>query len=944
MLRPWLLALAALVSTVPTLAQRVEPAAPAHWNVSQGDLAAEDGWIFGRLDNGMRYAIRRNNRPEATALVRLEIATGRLDEQDGEVGAAHYVEHMAFNGSTNVPEGEMIRLLERLGLEFGADTNAATAFDYTQYRLDLPRAEESLLDTALMLMRETASELRFDPAAVERERGILLAERRDRTTYELANSADQVDFMFPGSRFSSRFPIGNREDIATIDAGRLKQFWQRNYIPGKATVVVVGDFDPAIVEAKIRARFSDWQPAPVLPQPDAGPSDPTYRGATDIYLDPALDEQVVIFRNGAWVDEPDSRTARERALLRAIGAQIVNRRLQRLALSDNPPFRSAGFRTGDVFETARQTSLNISTVEGQWQRGMAVALAEYRRAMTFGFTEAEIAEQVARLRTGYENAVAGAATRSNAAFAASAIALARDEAVPVSPADQLALFERVAERATPDAVLAALRDYTLPLDEALIRFQGRSEPAGGAAALRAAFDTAVAAGVAPPETTAAVPFAYTEFGAPGAVVADSVEPALGIRTVRFANGVMLNLKRTELEQDRVRVALTLDGGSLMDTRAAPLGTALTALLPSGGLGKHSIDELQTVLAGRTVGAAFATDSDSFRLDAATTPRDLELQLQLISAYVTDAGYREEAIVRYRNGLDDYFARLDATPRSVLSVRENEILSDNDPRFRLQPKADYQALDFTSLQATLGDRMAHGALELALVGDIDEDAAIALVARTLGALPPREEVFRTYADNRDRGFTADRSRRVLHHAGEANQALVRKVWPTIDDSDVAIVSSLNLLRSIVDLEVTDVLRERLGKTYTPMVSNAQSDVYPGYGTFGITATVEPAEVDPTSAAIAETMASLIAAPVNADTFQRARQPILERLDNLLKSNSGWISLARRAQSKPDDILRYVTARSRYEQLTPADIQALAARYLDPAQAVEIVVLPKPPSAQ
>ncbi|MFN4112948.1 MAG: M16 family metallopeptidase [Sphingomonadaceae bacterium] len=944
MLKPFFFAIAALLLATTPLAAREAAPDQVTWAFEQSDLAAEEGWIFGTLDNGMRYIIRRNDRPEGTALVRMEVEAGRLDEREGERGLAHYVEHMAFNGSTNVPEGEMVKLLERLGLAFGADTNAATAFDYTQYRLDLPRNDPALLDTALMLMRETASELLFEAEAVERERGVLLAERRDRTTYSLLATADQIDFMFPGSRFSSRFPMADREDVATADAATLKSFWQRNYIPAKTTLVVVGDFDPAEVEAKIRARFAGWQAAPAHPQPDAGPFDPDYRGATDIYLDPALDEQVVLFRNGPWLDEPDSRANRERDLLRTVATGIVNRRLQRQALGDNPPFRSAGFGTGNVFETARQTSLTVNAIEAQWQRGMAAALVEYRQALAFGFTEAEVAEQLARLRTSYENAVAAAATRSNAAHAASAIALARNAQIPVAPAEQLALFEAVAARATPALVLEALTQHALPLDDALIRFQGRTAPAGGKAALRQAFDAAMAAEVQAAAASAASTFAYTDFGSAGSVVSDTVEPVLGIRTVRFANGVMLNLKRTELEQDRVRVALTLDGGSLLDTREAPLGTALTALFASAGLGKHSFDELQTVLAGRTVGAAFTSDADAFRLDATTTPRDLELQLQLIAAYMTDPGYRSEAVTRYRNGLDDYFARIEATPRGVLSVREGEILSDNDPRFMLQPREAYAALDFTSLQSTLGERLGRGAVELALVGDIDEAEAIALVGRTLGALPAREEAFGSHAGNRDRSFTADRSRRVLNHTGPADQALVRLVWPTRDDSDSVAVSTLALLRAVVDLEVTESLRERLGKTYSPGVSNQQSNVWPGYGTFSVTATVTPVEVEPTIAAVRETLAALIAEPVDDDTFQRARQPILERLDNTLKTNAGWMAMARRAQSQPDEIARFMEAKGRYEVLTPQALQATARLYLDPARAVEIVILPKVASAQ
>lgn len=930
-------ALAAALLTAPPLYAQEGFGGP-DWAFEHSDLEAEEGYVFGRLDNGMRYIIRRNDRPEGTALVRMEIAAGRLDEREGERGLAHFVEHMAFNGSTNVPEGEMVRLLERLGLAFGADTNASTAFDFTQYKLDLPRSDTDLLDTALMLMRETASELLFDEDAVARERGVLVAERRDRTTYQRLNAADLVDFFFPRSLFAQRYPVLDREDVTTASAATLRRFWERTYIPANTTLVVVGDFEPKSVEAMIRDRFGDWQPALDVKQPDAGPVDPGYRGETDIYLHPALDTEITMARNGVWEDEPDTRAQRKTQLLRSLGYGMLARRYQKQALAEDPPFRSAGFGTGDVFDSARQTSLTVNAIEGRWREGMEAAITQYRQAMRYGFSEAELAEQVARLRTGYQNAVASADTRSNSGFANAAIGLARNERVPISPPDALALFEEVAARVTPARVLSAMRDHALPLDDALIRFQGRTAPEGGAEALRSTFEQAMEAPVSELDFQDVAEFAYTDFGEPGTIVSDEAGEQLGIRTIRFDNNVMLNLKPTDLEDDRIRVAVTLDGGDLLDTREEPLGTALASLLGSGGLGAHSIDELQTVLAGRTVGASISKDTDSFVLGATTTRRDLELQMQLIGAYLTDPGYRQEAVTRYRNGLDDWFARLDATPRSTLSNRLGGILSDNDPRFTLQDQADYAALEFADLRQAIGDRLARGAIEITLVGDFEEQRAIDLVAATLGALPEREATFRTPERVFARIFTADRGDRTLTHSGEADQALVTYIWPTTDSSDVAEVSTLRMLRAVVDLEVTETLRENLGKTYSPGVGNSESRYYPGYGTFALTATVEPGELATTRAAIEETVARLRSELVSADLMQRARQPIVEGLHNLLKTNNGWLAIMRRAQSEPDRIGRYLSARARYEAMSPAAIRDAARRYLAPERAVKIEVLP------
>jgi len=416
----------------------------ADWDFADSDIQPADGWIFGKLDNGMRYIIRKGERPEGTALVRMLVHTGSLDERDDERGYAHYIEHMAFNGSTHVPEGEMVKLLERLGLAFGADTNASTGFDYTQYMLDLPRADDQLLDTALMLMRETVSELTFAPEAVDRERGVVLSERRVRNTYALQNLVDGLAFAYPEGLVSQRLPIGTLETLEAAKAEGLRAFWQREYVPSSTVLVVVGDFDPAKVEAKIRERFSNWKPATSPDQPDAGPVDPAYAGATDIYLNPALDETVTLLRHAPFVDVPDTVEQRAQAVLRSIGERIVDRRLQRLARQENPPFRASDVSLVDTLDIARTSQLTVITEDGGWKRGVEAAIAEYRRAMESGFSEAEVAEQVAIYRNSLETAAAQEATRTNDSWAGSALVAAQGKSVPDSAASRLARFNSLA--------------------------------------------------------------------------------------------------------------------------------------------------------------------------------------------------------------------------------------------------------------------------------------------------------------------------------------------------------------------------------------------------------------------------------------------------------------------------------------------------------------------
>ncbi len=909
------------------------------WAFEQSDLPPDPAFRFGKLDNGMRFIIRRNATPVGTAQVRMDIATGSLDERESERGYAHFVEHMAFNGSKNVPEGEMIKLLERNGLSFGADTNAQTSFEQTLYMLDLPRADAKLLDTALMLMRETASELTIDAEAVARERGVVLSELRDGQGWQRTNLEDQLAFFYPSATYPKRLPIGTVEALNAATAETLKSFWAREYVPAKTTIVIVGDFDPDVVEQAIRTRFADWQPRPEAPRPSQGKVDPKQKNQADIHLDPSLSERVTASRHGPWLDEPDTIANRRRNLLRQIGYGVVNRRFQRMTRVVDPPFRGAGLGTSEVFHIGRTTNLIVDAVDGQWQRGFAAAAGAYARAMASGFTQTEIAEQLANIRTGLENAAAGSQTRPNGALVGAALALVRDDQVPTTPESGLARFNQFAPTITPKTVMAALKQEALPLKSPLIRFQGRTAPAGGTDALRKTWDKATHAKAPAGEVPNPAPFAYTNFGPPGTVVSDVIEPLYGIRQIRFANNVRLNLKRTDLARDRVEVRLNLDGGEMLDTLANPLATEMTSVLARGGLRQHSEDDLQTLLAGRSVAMGLGVSGETFDSGVTTTPRDLALQLQLSAALITDPGYRPEGETVYRQNIANFFARLRSSPGSALSNAIGGILSDNDPRFTLQSQDAYAALGYDKLRAAIADRLAHGAIEIAIVGDIDEAVAIAAVAQTFGALPMREAEFRAYPAERQRAFTAKRGPTIVRHTGEANQAIVRSVWPTRDDRDPVEAMGLALLSEVAGIEVLDTVREKLGKAYSPGASSSLSHVWPGYGTFAVAASVDLADLAATRAALDETMRSLAAAPVDSDILQRARAPMLERIDNALKTNGGWMNLAERAQTKPDRLSRAKSARPRLENLTAKHVQMLAARYLTPDKAVEVLVLPE-----
>jgi zinc protease len=909
------------------------------WAFAKSDVPLDPAFRFGRLPNGMRYIIRPNTTPKGEVSVRMEVAAGSLDETDAERGYAHFVEHMAFQGSTHVPSGEMVRELERLGLAFGADTNAQTSFDHTTYLFDLPRNDPALIDKALMLMRETASELTFPAAETKRELGVVLAEKRDRNSWAYRALENRLNFLAPGARYPQRMPIGTDATLNAATPEALRGFWSRNYVPAKTTVIVVGDMDPARVEAMIKAHFGDWKPRPSPAAAKGGPIDLANKGKTSIYIDTASPERISISREGPWPDEPDTMAQRDLDQLRSIGYSIILRRLQRLATLPQPPFRAAGFGTSGMQKAGRSTDLVVETDTGKWREGLMAAAVTVRRALEQGFTEQEVAEQVANLRTNADHAAAAQDTRSSAALLGAAFALLREDEVPSTPTADAARIARLIPRITPASVLAALKSEIVPLDEPLIRFEAPRQPEGGEPALRAAWEAATKAPLTVEALEQLKPFAYTNFGPAGKVVSDTREPLRGIREIRFANGVRLNVKRTDLAKDQVQVTMSIDGGLMLVTKGNPLAVSMTGALPAGGLGQHSRDDLRSVLAGHSYSTSLGAGGDTFLSTGTVLPADLDLQLELMAAMITDPGWRPEGEVQYRQSVETMFAQHRATPGAALVDVLGGILSDGDPRFTRQPLEAYRAQTFAKLKSVIGDRLAHGAIEVAIVGDVDENRAIAAVARTLGALPAREPDFLPYADRRTRPFSTNHTLRIVRHDGAKDQALVYLAWLTRDDYDPQEKQVLNLLDRVVRIQLTETLRQKLGKAYSPGSASETSRTFKNFGLFTINASVDVKDVTATRAAIRETLANLRDHGVSDDVFQRARAPLAEGFDNALKTNSGWMGLAMRAQTEPDHIERNVHAKERLMAVTPAQVQAAAQRYLTDAGAVETVVLPE-----
>jgi zinc protease len=938
----------ATAQTAPIVTENVavSEAVRKAWGFDQSNIAPDMGYLYGVLPNGMRYAIRKNQTPKHAASVRMRFDIGSTADLQGQEGGAHYLEHMAFNGSKKVPEGEMIKLLERFGLSFGADTNAYTSFTETVYMLELPQVTPQIMDTAMMLMRETASELTISEGAVERERGIILGELRARENFGLRQVRDQLNFFAPGTPITRGLPVGTEASIKATTAKGLRELYESYYTPARATLIIVGDVDPVALEKQIKASFSDWKAkAEKASDPAAGTIDPNRPSSARFFVDPDVPTSISLSAIKPARKGPDTLARRSQEVAEALGSAIISRRLDTLVRSGNAPFTGGSASSNDLISTAHVASISIVAKERDWKSALTVAEQEWRRAMEHGFTKAELDEQIANVRTSLKNAVAQASTRNSNGLAMAVVTALENGRIVSTPADGLARFEQLAPTLTPEKVTAAYRALwgNGPVHAYVAHNQATPDALTQVAQV---LDASRKVAVTAPVATADKAFAHTNFGAKGTVAKDSRIKDLDIRTIRFANGVALNIKKTDFEKGRVRVAVRVGGGSLELANAPEgLGLFMSTVFASGGTTEHAADELSRILAGRTVSTGLNAGQDAFSSMASTTPADLQLQMQVMAASITAAGYRPEADAQWRNIVGAFLPTLDSQPGGVASRDVPRILANGDKRFGFPSEAVLKGLTSAQMKDVIDPKLKGGPIEIAIVGDIDEAAAIETVAKTFGALSTRPAKFPLYAEGRNVAFPASRAPITLRHSGKPDQGLAMIVWPTTDDANHRQEVTMELLGQLLQLQATDILREKLGATYSPNASSSMSSLYKGYGQMTVSSTADPAKIDEINAAVDEIAKSLAATAPSADLITRARNPMIERIERNRRENGYWLGIVDEAQSLPKD-LRYPREQEKLlRSITAAELQAAAKRWLNPANALRIRIIPKeakPPS--
>jgi len=918
------------------------PARNSSWTHERSDLKPDPAGRFGKLPNGMRYVVYRNVTPPGQVSIRFRFDAGDLMETDDQNGLAHFIEHMAFNGTTNVKEGEILKMLERHGLMFGRDVNAFTAPDQTAYVLDIPAVSDAKLDTAFLFMRELAGEMTFDQKAIDDERGIIVSE--DRSMYPAVRRAlvEKDRFLLKDQLISKRLDIGDLNVIRSAKRDRFVNYYDKFYRPERATLIVVGDVEPEKIEAEIKQRFGDWrakgQPGA---EPDLGKLAQRGFEAASTVSDGALREVSLNWLR-SYVDEPDNRAERIERWRERLALAVLNRRLKRVVEAGSAPFTSGSVGTSRRYRSVEQTSFSVNPVPGREAEATAVIEQEARRAAEHGLRQSELEREIVEARSALQAAVAAAATRQTPQLANQILGLVSIDQVLLTPSEELALFEE-AVRGFGAAEASGLVKTQFTGSGPLLYAMSPDSIAGGHQALAAAHGKSRVAAVSMPMEATAKAWTYTSFGKLGRVAERSEIADLGVTKVRFENGVTLLVKPTKLQNDQVLVTARAAGGTLARKPNDDMGSMQIMVqggFVGGGIEGYSEEELKQALAGKRYSAMLAPGENAYALRGETTTADFSTQMQVLAAYMTKPAWRPDVYQRKKSEFLNIYNVINTMPMNVAMMRYPSLVRSGDRRFGLPPVDAIKQGTLAAARAEIEPSFKNAPVEIIIVGDLTVEEAIAQTAATFGALPKRSEKAPVAAGADKIAFAKmGGAPQRLEHSGRSDVALGLISWPTDDFHDnPAEARGQAVLRSALHIRALERIREQLGASYSPQAFQESSEIFDEFGLLTLLAEVNPSETPRLLATFDEVAEELKANPLPGEELARAVRPLIDQIDKDMATNNFWATRLASASWDPRrlDIIR--TQKQHLEKITSADIQRLAQKYLRKDLAFRLLVEP------
>ena len=922
------------------VAQALDPMAP---------IPTDPEFRIGRLDNGMTYYIRHNEKPKGQADFYILHNVGAIQEEDSQQGLAHFLEHMAFNGTKNLPGKQLIEYLEKVGVKFGANLNAGTSWDYTVYNMsDVPTSREGIIDSALLILHDWSHFITLDPKEIDSERGVIMEELRTRDGASWRSTMKMLQAVGRGSKYEHRNLIGYLDGLKNFGHDQLEAFYHQWYRPDYQAVIVSGDVDVDSIEEKIRTLMAD------IPAPDASaPRKEEYtvpdneQPIVNIYTDPEMQQSRVQFFIKRPATPKQIRSAVYGEMLDVVQAFMTtmeNARLQEISMQPDAPFLGAGMSSGSVLgiiPTLEHTVFVAVTPDGKLAQGFEALYAEMEKMRRYGFTQGEFERAQEDLMRQVERSYANRNDRRNEEFVDNCLDNYRNNAPLPDAETEWKLDSMLIRTLSVDVVNAFAQQVVTPTNQVI----DVTSPAKEGVAvpteeeLLAIRNRIAAAELKPYEDNVVkeplIPEGTALEGSP--VVKTARDEQFGTTEWTLANGVRIIVKPTTFKADEIRMKAVAKGGlSQLSDAEFYMGEMMPSINAMSGVGKFSATELKKQLSGKSASVSTSTDNYDSSIAATCSPKDLETMLQLVWLQFAAPRFDENDYNTMIRIVRSQLENAQSNPDYLMEERFTDVAYGHNPRRQLITTDLLDRFDFEALPA-IYRKLYPGAdsFVFTFVGNVDPETLRPLAERYIGSIPASNAKSAAADDGcrpakgavtEDFRTPMQQPKVSVHYrfSGDMAYTLENKV-------------ALFFLSQALNSRYLISVREEKGGTYGVGVWGTTEYEPTPYYLLDIQFDTNEEMADELREIVMKEIEKIAAdGPVSED-IEKTREFLLKSWNNSLEQNDSWM---RYIQAKENAGLNYLEG---YEQairrLTDADVQALAKKMLDDGNLVRVIMRPE-----
>jgi zinc protease len=918
-------------------------------------LPNDERLTTGTLDNGLKYIILPHQVPPGRVEMYVHMDTGSLNETDRQRGIAHYLEHMAFNGSQNFPPGSVVPFFQSIGLQFGRDQNAFTNMQETSFQLSLPANDKETIGKGFQFFSDVVGRLSLIPKEVDAERQIIQEERRRSLGANERTNRHVMERIAPGSIYGQRLTIGTEQTINGVNEKDFHDYYGKWYGPSSATLIVVGDIKPEDVAPIIKEKFGD------LPKKEKAKAQDIGVKAQDkpyaiVASDPELtDARLQITRIDVPRGSPKTVPQYRTNLVESIAEACFNTRMSDKVARGGTPFLRLNASMRESSNVIRESGVSATCEPSKWQECLAATALELQRARKYGFTQRDVDDAKKRMMSAAEQAVAHEATTPSRGIIGGINGAVGSNAPIMSAAQNLHLLEELLPTITVEEVSAYFAKEMEPRNAAFVAVVPTSVDVPTEAKLLEMGLNALKAEPSKDEEVKHAEKLMDQLPKAGAVAESTVHEATGVWSGWLSNGVRVHHKFMDERKDTVTISISLIGGELLET-AENRGITAAAALPFGGrhaTSKLTSADIRELMTGKKVnvgggggggrggrGGGGASLTDGLRLFVAGNPEDIETGMQLAYLLLSDPKIEEASFAQWKTqellGIEAamkdparYAAR--ATAATIFPVSEAKV----------QPLTvdQIKKIDQASAQAWLSRLVKTSPIEVTIVGDLPREKAVELVTKYLGALPNRERVTDSvFMSNR----TMQRPKGERKHE-ETIHSATPKAWVMCgfygaDEQNLDDAHALTMASRILSTRMVKEVREDAQLVYSISTASQAATTYPGFGIVQAGATTDPEKVPALVAKLHEMFDTFAKGGCTEEELTTAKLQMAKTYEEQLKEPAYWQGRLEQIDFRGMTLDEITATPGAYQALTADQVKTVFAKYHSPQTRITVAIKP------